>query len=151
MSNPDGNVIPVDAKCFRCAEAFSSPPACERPDGNIITVGAKHCRCAEVFFQPDGLCSTVGAKRLSMSISSLLATNNSAFRSLWLLSFSCNREFTHRDFGFCIPVEVSLVVVVSVSRSSGSEAVSSLLTVSNDVSGIFFESDRFTAFVVCRW
>ena len=68
---------------------FSSPSACECPDGNIITVGAKCCRCAEVFFQPDGPCSTVGAKRLSMSFSSLFATNKSAIRSLWLLCLPC--------------------------------------------------------------
>ena len=56
-----------------------------------------------------------------------------------------------------IPVEVSMDVLVSFSSSSGSEAVSSLLTELNEHSGIFlvipirlfiFESDRFTAF--CR-
>ena len=78
-----------------------------------------------------------GAKRLSMSTSSLLVTSNSALRSLWLRCLSCNRVFTHRDFEFCKPVEVSLVFVVSYSSSSGSEAVNSLLTVPNDDSGIF--------------
>ena len=53
---------------------------------------------------------------------------------------------------------VSLDVVVSFSSSSGSETVSSLLSVPNDDSGMFlvmpialFISEAFTAFVVCRW
>eukprot|EP00450_Noctiluca_scintillans_P031051 CAMPEP_0194555686 /NCGR_PEP_ID=MMETSP0253-20130528/98365_1 /TAXON_ID=2966 /ORGANISM="Noctiluca scintillans" /LENGTH=716 /DNA_ID=CAMNT_0039403185 /DNA_START=160 /DNA_END=2307 /DNA_ORIENTATION=+ len=47
-----------------------------------------------------------------------------------------NLASPHRVFEFCIPVEVSMDVVVSSSSSSGSEAVSSLLTVPNDDSGI---------------
>ena len=65
-----------------------------------------------------------------------MATNNSALRRLWLLCLTCNIEFTYRDLGICIPVQVSIDVVVSFSSSSGSEAVSSLLTVPNDDSGI---------------
>ena len=43
-----------------------------------------------------------------------------------------NLDSPHRVFEFCTPVEVSMDVVVSFSAASGSEAVSSLLTVPND-------------------
>ena len=43
----------------------------------------------------------------------------------------------HAIGNFHIPVEVSMDVLVSFSSSSGSEAVSSLLTELNDDSGIF--------------
>ena len=47
-----------------------------------------------------------------------------------------NLDSPHRVFEFCIPVEVSMDVVVSFFCSCGSEAVNSLLTVPNDDSGI---------------
>ena len=47
-----------------------------------------------------------------------------------------NLDSPQRVFEFCIPVEVSMDVVVSFFSSSGSEAVSSLLTVPKDDSGI---------------
>ena len=59
-----------------------------------------------------------------------------------------------------IPVEVSMDVLVSFSSSSGSEAVSSLLTELNDFSGIFLvvpiglfilRATGSLLFVVCWW
>ena len=57
-----------------------------------------------------------------------------------------------------LPVEVSMDVLVSFSSSSGSEAVSSLLSELNDDSGIFFvvpigllRATGSLLFVVCWW
>ena len=47
-----------------------------------------------------------------------------------------NLDSPHRVFEFCIPIEVSMEVVVSFSNSSVSEAMSLLLTVPTDDSGI---------------
>ena len=61
----------------------------------------------------------------------------SLFASFFAFHATGNLNSTRRVFEFCVPVEVSMDVLVSFSSSSGSEAVSSLLSVPNDDSGMF--------------
>ena len=49
---PDGNIITIGARRFRCAVVLFHPKSYDHPDGNIITVGTKRFRCAEVLFNP---------------------------------------------------------------------------------------------------
>ena len=73
---------------------------------------------------------------------------------------ACGSYAFHAIGNLHFPVEVSMDVLVSFSSSSGSEAVSSLLTELNDDSGIFLvipiglfilRATGLLFFVVCWW
>ena len=98
----------------------------------------------------------VPSKTCSSQVSSVQHTSS---RSIFFRA-AINWDSTHRVFEFCLLVEVSTDIVLSSSSSSGSEVVSALLSVPNDVLvlgqlsvthvALFGEGNGFSAVVVHR-
>ena len=48
--------LDFDTEMKEASESSDKEKTCKRPDGNIITVGSKRFRCPEVLFQPNFIC-----------------------------------------------------------------------------------------------